>query len=565
MAAPRRAHGAATRVAAAVAAAAAAAAVCAGGRPAGAAAPRHATWVPAGRAAGLGGEVSTKWGGALIADFDGDGWDDLLLNNHDQTPLRLYWNTRRPAGKGGGGGGGDGGGGRRPTIFARAADPLGFLIDAHGQTAGDVFLTGTAATVVMQGGANGDAPATPRLLRSYGGDRRELVQAQRATGLEGDTGGRGRTPLLVDLDGDGDLDLITLNYEVPPGGVGPRQRVYENVGGVFHRRNGTGLEDAGVERAILTDFDGDGRPDVVAFPWLRLYRSTGPFAFADVTDAWMRRVPGAAAAGRNTWAAAELDANNDGRWDLYLARNGGGDLLLLNSGSGAFTAAPLPAGTTHHGDVTVGDFNNDAAVDVLLSVTATAAAPRLRRDVLLSGNGRGGFVRAPAAATGLAVRTAAGGDSVQALDADRDGRLDVLVGSGGEVAAAGPAGGWDLFLNTVPLPGGGGHWLAVSVGRSPDRRAAAAGATLRLTVAAAGGGGTGSKDGNGSGGRPHRQTLHRRVGGAGGGGSSDCLRVVHFGLGAADTVVALRVRWSDGTVVVRRDVPVDALYTVTPA
>lgn len=105
----------------------------------------------------------------------------------------------------------------------------------------------------------------------------------------------------------------------------------------------------------------------------------------------------------------------------------------------------------------------------------------------------------------------------------------------------------------------------MSVGRSPDRRAAAAGATLRLTVAAAGGGGTGSKDGNGSGGRPHRQTLHRRVGGAGGGGSSDCLRVVHFGLGAADTVVALRVRWSDGTVVVRRDVPVDALYTVTPA
>lgn len=33
----------------------------------------------------------------------------------------------------------------------------------------------------------------------------------------------------------------------------------------------------------------------------------------------------------------------------------------------------------------------------------------------------------------------------------------------------------------------------------------------------------------------------------------------------ADTVVALEVRWSDGSTVVRRDVPVDAVYTVTAA
>ncbi|KAK1859632.1 hypothetical protein I4F81_002226 [Pyropia yezoensis] len=450
---------------------------------------------------------------------------------------------------------------RRPaTLFARAPDPLGFLIDAHGQTAGDIFLTGTAASVVMQGGANGDAPATPRLLRSYGSSRRSLVQAQRQTGLEGDSGGRGRTPLLVDLDGDGDLDLITLNYEVPPAGVGPRQRVYENVGGKFVRRPGTGLEDAGVERALLTDFDGDGRLDVVAFPFFRLYRATGAFAFADVTDGWMRRVPGGASAGRNTWAAAELDANNDGKWDLFLARNGSPDVLLLNGGADFFISAPLPATGTHHGDVTVGDFNNDGAVDLFLASTAPAAAPRKRRDVLLSGDGRGGFALAPAAATGVHVWTAAGGDSVQAFDADRDGRLDLLVGSGAEVAAGGPPGGWDLFLNTVPLPAqGGGHWLAVSVGRSAGRRAAATGATLRLTVEVGGGGGGGGE------GPRRRRCLHRRVGGAGGSGSSDCLRVVHFGLGAADTVVALEVRWSDGSTVVRRDVPVDAVYTVTAA
>ncbi|GAB0491517.1 hypothetical protein MMPV_002771 [Pyropia vietnamensis] len=515
------------------------------GHPAAAATPPHAKWTPAGAEAGFNGEVSTKWCGALIADLDGDGWDDLILNNHDKTPLRLYWNNRR----------GDGASEQPSTLFQRAPDPLGFLIDAHGQTAGDIFLTGTAATLVMQGGANGDELATPRLLRSYGGNRRRLEQAQRATGLEGDSGGRGRSPLLVDLDGDGDLDLITLNYEKTPQ-PGPRQRVYENVGGKFKRRHGTGLEEAGVEYAVLTDLDNDGRMDVVAFPFFRLYRATGSFAFADVTDEWMRQVPGGATAGRNTWAAAELDANNDGKWDLFLARNSQPDVLLLNTGS-SFMSAPLPPTSTHHGDVTVGDFNNDGAMDIFLSSTASATTPRLRRDVLLSGNGRGGFSLAPAAAHGVAVRTAAGGDSVQAFDADRDGRLDLLIGSGGQVAALGPPGGWDLFMNTIPLPEqGGGHWLAVSVGRSVGRSAAASGATLRLTVVTCGG-----DDPNGC----PRRTLYRRVGGAGGRGSTDCLRVVHFGLGTADRVVELVVRWSDGSVVVRRDVPIDSLYSVTAA
>lgn len=514
-------------------------------QPAVAKTPRHATWTAAGAAAGIDGEVSTKWGGALIADLDGDGWDDLILNNHDKTPLRLYWNTRR----------GDEAEEQPSTHFVRAPDPLGFLIDAHGQTAGDIFLTGTAASVVMQGGANGDEPATPRLLRSYGDNRRALVQAQRMTGLEGDSGGRGRSPLLVDLDGDGDLDLITLNYEDKPA-PGPRQRVYENVGGKFVRRHGTGLEEAGVEYAILTDFDNDGRMDVVAFPYFRLYRATGDFAFADVTDEWMRRVPGGADAGRFTSAAAELDANNDGLWDLFLARKAQPDVLLLNAGS-FFISAPLPPTSTHHGDVTVGDFNNDGAVDIFLSSAATATSARLRRDVLLSGDGRGGFTLAPAAAHGVAVRTAAGGDSVQAFDVDRDGRLDLLVGSGGEVAAFGPPGGWDLFLNAIPLPTqGGGHWLAVSVGRSVGRSAAASGASLRLTVD--------THEGDDAEDRP-RRTLHRRVGGAGGSGSDDCLRVVHFGLGTADRVVELSVRWTDGSVMVRRDVPIDSLYTATAA
>jgi len=492
-----------------------------------------ATWTSVTDAVGLETSPSTKWGGALISDLDGDGWYDLVLNNHDQTTLQLFWNTRN---------------GR----FTRAKDPLPFLIDAHGMAAGDIFLTGSSDFIVMQGGANGGAPATPRLLRSAG-RRRKLEQAQRATTLEADTGGRGRTPLLVDMDRDGDLDLILLNYVVSPKASGPRQRVYENVNGVYVRRNDSGLEDANVERAILTDLNGDGWMDVVAFPFLRIYIATSPFTFADRTYHWLRDIPNRRSIGSSVWAAAELDVNGDGRWDLYLARQWQPDVLLVNHGNSRFVAAPPPAGKHRgHSDVTVGDFNNDGATDVFLSYAAepvAAGGAVARPDVLLTGDGDGGFT----ASTdhGANQVSPAAGDSVQAFDYDRDGRLDLLIGAGDEVAGRGPLGSWSLFANTSPLPDdGGGHWLLVDVGRSPNRRAAPSNALVTVTAASA--------DGTGS-----TRSIVRRVGGAGGSGITDDLRVVHFGLGDRDAIEELTVEWSDGSTATWTDVPVDARFVVT--
>jgi len=492
-----------------------------------------ATWTSVTDSVGLVTSPSAKWGGALIADLDGDGWYDLVLNNHDQTTLQLFWNNRNGQ-------------------FTRAEDPLPFLIDAHGMTAGDIFLTGSSDFIVMQGGANGGAPATPRLLRSLGSSRK-LVQAQRATTLEADTGGRGRTPLLVDMDGDGDLDLILLNYVVSPEASGPRQRVYENRNGVYVRRNDSGLEDANVERAILTDLNGDGWMDVVAFPFLRIYIATGPFTFVDRTYDWLRGIPNRGSIGTSVWAAAELDVNGDGRWDLYLARRWQSDVLLINDDNSRFVVAPPPAGKNRgHSDVTVGDFNNDGATDVFLSYSAEPVADGgavARPDVLLTGDGQGGFT----ASTdhGANQVSLAAGDSVQAFDYDLDGRLDLLVGAGDEVVGRGPLGSWSLFANTSPQPAdGGGHWLLVDVGRSPNRKAAPSNALVTVTAAYADGKGT-------------TRSIVRRVGGAGGSGISDDLRIVHFGLGDRDTIEELTVEWSDGSSVERTDVPVDARYVVT--
>eukprot|EP00168_Porphyra_purpurea_P020996 TRINITY_DN909_c0_g1_i3.p1 TRINITY_DN909_c0_g1~~TRINITY_DN909_c0_g1_i3.p1 ORF type:complete len:561 (+),score=233.48 TRINITY_DN909_c0_g1_i3:289-1971(+) len=517
----------------------------------------HARWADVTNVSGLVTAPATKWGGALIADLDGDGWYDLVLNNHDQTNLMLYWNTRN----GTFARGADPLPGPAPQpAFAAGRDPLPFLIDAHGLTAGDIFLTGSSDFIVMQGGANGGAPATPRLLRSSGRSR-VLEQAQRATMLEDDTGGRGRTPLLVDMDRDGDLDLILLNYVVGAGAPGPRQRVYENHDGVFVRRNDSGLENANVERAILTDLNGDGRLDVVAFPFLRIFIATGNFTFEDRTVEWMRLVPNRGRVGTNVWAAAELDADNDGRWDVYLAKNQDQDAVLLNVDNEHFRLAPFTsfaADSRGHGDVTVGDFNNDGATDVFLSYAvpappmgATPAGPRpavAREDVLLTNGGAANFTLT--VSHGANQVSPAAGDSVQAFDYNLDGRLDLLIGAGDEVFGRGPLGTWSLFANTIYLPAvGGNHWLIASVGRSPNGRAAGTNAVLSLTAALPNG--------------QEELSLLRRVGGAGGSGTSGDLRLVHFGLGRRTQVVRLTVRWSDGSAVTRTDVPVDTVYTVT--
>lgn len=495
---------------------------------------QHATWTESTASIGLPLDKAVKYSGACIADFDGDGQYDMMLSNHDSTRLHLFFNNGAGA-------------------FTRAPDPLRFLIDAHGMAAGDVMGTGAADFIVAEGGSNGGQPVTPRMLMSMG-RARKLVQAQQRSGLLGEPGGRGRTPLLFDMNRDGRLDLLVLNYrlgEFP----GPRQKVYENgkPDGKFTRLASTGLEDVDVERAILTDLNGDGRLDVVAFPFFRLFLATGDFKFKDVTAEWMAGVPNWQSRTAGVLAAAELDTTNDGLWDLYLVRGyKGPDMLLRNSGKGRFVDASsgLPAqGNAAYIDVSVGDTNNDGLTDIFVgSLLAPAnGKPVVRADALLTNAGDGTFVRS--LLHGARQVTAAPADSVQLFDYDLDGRLDLLVGGGDEVVAwrnvTGVPGPWSLFTSTIARPEEGGfHWLIVRVGRSPNGRAAAGGAAL--TVVAMGDG--------------QVLTLRRRVGGAGGSATTEELRMVHFGLGALPIVSSVEVIWSDGSRLKRRDAVADAVF-----
>lgn len=491
-----------------------------------------ASWTDVTKNLGLPTKDQVKYGGALVADIDGDGWYDLVLNNHDQDNLHLYWNSK----------------GAR---FSRGTDPLPYRIDAHGLAAGDLGGSlGAADFVVAQGGSNGNRPSPPRLLRTNG-FKRKLWQGHKAAGLGTASSGRGRTPLLVDLDNDGDLDLILLNYELSSGDKGSRQKVFENTGeGRFMMRSRTGLEGKAVERAILTDLNGDGRLDIVAFPYMRILLATGNFRFVDVTIRWLSRVRNWNSIRFAVRAAAAIDVANQGRPDLYLCLHPRPDVLLLNRGT-HFVASPAGAVPGGHssGDVTVGDFNNDGYLDLFTShpVGTANGRPAWRPDALLTANGDGTFARSTS--HGAKQWTAAPGDSVQALDYNLDGKLDLLVGGGSEVTVwrnvTGVPGPWSMFANTASA---GGRWTTLRVGRSPSGRAAAGGATVQLR---AGGGGVA------------RATYYRRVGGGGGGSTTDELRLVHVGLGKSNWVEEVVVRWTNGEQLVRRGLPVDKVVTLT--
>jgi len=120
------------------------------------------------------------------------------------------------------------------------------------------------------------------------------------------------------------------------------------------------------------------------------------------------------------------------------------------------------------------------------------------------------------------------GRAVVVADFDRDGRLDLLIQ------------GLDRPVVLLMAQGGGGHWLALDLvgkGANPD----AVGASVVARV--------GEK----------RHTRQRVVGT---GFLSASSPVLHFGLGEAQQVDALEIRWPDGERQTLRDVRADQWLVV---
>jgi tetratricopeptide (TPR) repeat protein len=268
-----------------------------------------------------------------------------------------------------------------------------------------------------------DAEGHGHLFRNNGkGVFADVTAKARAADVRG-----ARKALFVDLDHDGDLDMLLI-------GSGQRTLLRNNGDGTFTEATASfGLAGSGDARdAVFGDFDGDGRTDVFitnANGGDILLHNDGVQGFRDVTA-----MSGLATKGGSGVAAA-ADYNNDGFLDLLVASaNGGEPMLWLNKGNGTFSrdGRSSPAlqalGSAPASSATFVDYDNDGWLDVIIgqSPNPSTAQPLNRSTVfLLRNDGTGKFVDRSTLIP--APVRAAGASAIEVSDVDDDGDEDLLL------------------------------------------------------------------------------------------------------------------------------------------
>lgn len=245
----------------------------------------------------------------------------------------------------------------------------------------------------------------------------------------------------------------------------------------------TGLPTAGCTLSVCTsDFDVDGDPDLMVgndFGQFvisdRLYRNdtpqNGALSFADISES-----SGFGENGHYNMGINGADYDHDGDWDYYLS-NLGDNLLLQNDGNGNFTnvvdvAGPVD-GETDDGSLLLtswttvwADFDNDMWEDLFVVNGHIPAATFIDNDFratnhIWMNNADGTFTRMDPSWAGITDRGAGRGGA--SLDANDDGWMDLYSMNNGAPGVALQQDRCRLFINN----GAGGDvtnsWLKLSL------------------------------------------------------------------------------------------------------
>ena len=180
-----------------------------------------------------------------------------------------------------------------------------------------------------------------------------------ASHLMGGTPGNTMDGAVVDIDDDGDLDLIlAMEFEANKLLINQGDGKLVDESAIRFPKDRHDSEDLAV-----ADFDGDGKFDIVFVSEddqvNEFYRNRGDATFTAVKNAFP--VKG------TTNAVEATDLNGDGHWDLILG-NAGQNVILINDGKGQFvdeTAQRYDENTFTTQDIELGDVDGDGDLDII--------------------------------------------------------------------------------------------------------------------------------------------------------------------------------------------------------
>jgi enediyne biosynthesis protein E4 len=501
--------------------------------------------------------IETTGNGVAIFDYDNDGWPDIFLVNGTRLEApssggkaatnRLYRNNH------------DG-------TFTDVTEKAGLTATGWGQgvCVGDYDNDGWEDLYITYYGKN----------RLYHNDHGAFTEVGEKAGVAGSGKDWGTGCAFVDYDRDGKLDLVVANYVDfdlatapspgdrptcfwkgvpvmcgPRGLAGSKNILYHNRGdGTFEDVSGKAhiqRTDGHYAFSVSTfDFDEDGWPDIYiacdSTPAI-LYRNNHDGTFTDVavTAGAAFNEDGREQAGMGSTIG---DYNGDGHLDIFKTNfSDDTSTLYKNNGDGTFTDATSAAGlglyTQYLGWGTMFlDIDNDGWPDLLLvnghvypevdsqHLGSNYKEPR----ILFHNNGDGTFSDISSSA-GSAITATASSRGLAVGNLWNDGRMSAVINNMNAVPS--------LLVNQVKTAN---HWVAVhTVGTKSNRD----GIGARIRVKAG------------------ERILVDEVRSGSSYISNNDMRV-HFGLGKANKIEWVEVRWLSGLTEKFSNLPVDQIHTL---